>query len=286
MFFLITGIYLCVLEKPLDNFNTITINDVNSISTSKTSVNYINNESNLNTYVPPDLTKAVPVILGMLVLTVILGAVMVILIAKYPRCVIYTMGVLVIGLIVVIAILLFAAGSAIGGILVLAIAAIFITVFYCVRNSLDTGIALLKVSGQFLTEKPLTFLAPFFVGILVLIFLVFWVLSLVSIELNRPDQTNNVGDDLAVQDILLTIWSLILIFFMFFFYYVMVFLIATACALWFFGMDRNYLTTGLGWITKAHLGSLTFASLLITIITIIKNFIDQKTRRATASLNG
>jgi len=66
----------------------------------------------------------------------------------------------------------------------------------------------------------------------------------------------------------------------------MVFLIATACALWFFGMDRNYLTTGLGWITKAHLGSLTFASLLITIITIIKNFIDQKTRQATASLNG
>lgn len=57
----------------------------------------------------------------------------------------------------------------------------------------------------------------------------------------------------------------------------MVFLIATGCALWYFGQDdKNYLCTGLRWIFGSHLGSLTFASIIITIVTLLKNAVQRQ----------
>jgi hypothetical protein len=51
----------------------------------------------------------------------------------------------------------------------------------------------------------------------------------------------------------------------------MVFLIATAAGLWYYGIDRNYLTTGLKWIWNAHIGSFTFAAMIIAIIDMMKS---------------
>jgi len=56
-----------------------------------------------------------------------------------------------------------------------------------------------------------------------------------------------------------------------FFYYVLSFLISTACANWYYGLkDTNYWCEGTGRINKYHIGSFTFAALLLTIIKIMK----------------
>ena len=57
---------------------------------------------------------------------------------------------------------------------------------------------------------------------------------------------------------------------MFFFYYCLVFLIATACAMWYYNVDGNYLCIGIKRIVRYHTGSFTFAALIITIVTIAR----------------
>ena len=66
------------------------------------------------------------------------------------------------------------------------------------------------------------------------------------------------------------LWIFFHIFYSCFFYYCLVFLIATACAIWYYGLDQNYLCTGLGRIVKNHIGSFTFAALLVTIVTMLR----------------
>lgn len=61
------------------------------------------------------------------------------------------------------------------------------------------------------------------------------------------------------------------VFYSYFLYYVMVFLVATATALWYFNIEGNYLFKGLGYIFDAHVGSLTFASMIVTIISLLKS---------------
>jgi hypothetical protein len=59
------------------------------------------------------------------------------------------------------------------------------------------------------------------------------------------------------------------IFIGFFLYYLMVFVVATAVGYWYFQQDRNVLK-GYANVSK-HVGSLTFASLVITIITVLRH---------------
>jgi hypothetical protein len=55
-----------------------------------------------------------------------------------------------------------------------------------------------------------------------------------------------------------------------FLYYVLSFFISTACSLWYYGKDEGYFCTALGRINKNHLGSLTFAALLLAIVRVMQ----------------
>jgi hypothetical protein len=54
----------------------------------------------------------------------------------------------------------------------------------------------------------------------------------------------------------------------------MVFLIATATALWYFKIEGNFIIKGLKNICTAHIGSFTFASMLVAIISMLKSAAD------------
>lgn len=54
----------------------------------------------------------------------------------------------------------------------------------------------------------------------------------------------------------------------------MVFMIATSAGLWYYGMDDNYITTALKNIYHSHIGSFTFAALLVAIVNSFKNAAD------------
>lgn len=51
----------------------------------------------------------------------------------------------------------------------------------------------------------------------------------------------------------------------------MVFLIATATAMWYFKIDGNYIFKGLSYICNGHIGSLTFASIMVTVVSMLKS---------------
>lgn len=75
-----------------------------------------------------------------------------------------------------------------------------------------------------------------------------------------------------------TIWIVMIIFMTLFLYYVMVFLIGYCCANWFYGHHNSGICRGFGHINKSHIGSLTFASILVTIVKIIQLLIQSAAR--------
>ena len=125
---------------------------------------------------------------GMLAFTFILAIVFLILVSKFPKCMIYTGLVLAAIILVALGIALLASGVIIGAVMIFGLLALSACLLYCFREQLEQGIVLLKVTGDFLLEKPTVFLAPFFVGIFVVIFFLFWVASLVAIMLNYPEE--------------------------------------------------------------------------------------------------
>jgi hypothetical protein len=62
----------------------------------------------------------------------------------------------------------------------------------------------------------------------------------------------------------------------------MVFVIATAAAYWYYGQDKNVLS---GFSTiRYHLGSITFASVVITIITLMRRAASKNKQEGIAGL--
>jgi hypothetical protein len=51
----------------------------------------------------------------------------------------------------------------------------------------------------------------------------------------------------------------------------MVFLIATATAMWYFNVEGNYILRGLSYVWSGHIGSLTFASIMVTVVGMLKS---------------
>ena len=66
------------------------------------------------------------------------------------------------------------------------------------------------------------------------------------------------------------LWVFFHLFYSFFFYYCLVFLIATACAMWYYNIDGNYLCVGIKRIVRYHTGSFTFAAIIITLVTMAR----------------
>ena len=50
----------------------------------------------------------------------------------------------------------------------------------------------------------------------------------------------------------------------------MTFLIATACADWYYGIEENYYSTGIFRLNRYHIGSFTFGAMIVTIINMLK----------------
>lgn len=145
--------------------------------------------------------------------------------------------------------------------------------FCCWREQFEAAIVLLKVTGNFLKSKPAILLAPLFTMFISFFYFVFWLISFAAIQLNRsPDTFDNTKEhQFDAYDALSSIWLFFSLFYSYFFYYVMVFLIATATALWYFNMDGNYILKGLKNIWSSHIGSFTFASLMVTVVSMLKS---------------
>ncbi len=233
----------------------------------------------------PNLLPAVPYIILMSIFALVLSLVIVIAISKIPKVMIYGIMVLTFFLIV---------GGIVGGLVTGLIELTIIcstfglvwgittaVMLCCFREQFDAAIVLLKVTGSFLKSKPAILLAPLFVMFMSFFYFTFWLISFIGIQLDRPTESfNKASSQNSTQyhydfhDVMSTIWVFFNVFFTYFLYYVMVFLIATATALWYFNINGNYILKGLKHIWKGHIGSLTFAAMIVAILNFLKSSAD------------
>ncbi len=78
------------------------------------------------------------------------------------------------------------------------------------------------------------------------------------------------------------IWWFLQLFYSFFFHYCIVFLIATAAAMWYYNVDGNYLCTSLKRIIANHLGSFTFAALIMALVTMARQAAENQREQSQA----
>lgn len=206
------------------------------------------------------------------------------LLSRFPKCMFYTMLIFTAVILVALMIMMFVAGAVVVGILLLIVLLIYACFLYCSREQIRIGIVLLETSTNFLLEKPGVFMAPIVVTLFVLVFESFWIASMVAIQMNGikgddgdPNTTN--GEE-GKHGALSFLWSFFHIFYMLFFYYCMVFLIATACAMWYYGIDGNYLWIGIKRIIRYHVGSFTFAAIILTIVIMIRQMVENEQRES------
>jgi hypothetical protein len=239
---------------------------------------------------------ALPYIALMSLFGVILSLVIVIAISKAPKVMIY--GVIVLTFLVIVGGIV---GGLAAGVIELTIISAFFgliwlilicLIFCCLKDQFDAAIVLLKVTGSFLREKPAVMLAPLFVMIISFFYFAFWLVSFIAIQLDRPVESYNNVSALNTSsvnaassnlngtspqhtfdkyDLVTFFWIFFNFFYSYFLYYVMVFLIATATAMWYFNIEGNYLVKGLKYIWNGHIGSLTFASIIVSLISLMKS---------------
>ena len=137
-------------------------------------------------------------------------------------------------------------------------------ILYCYWGYIKIGIKLLEVAGTFITEKPAVYFISLICLVLNIIYVVFWVFSWIGVV-----SASKVETDSNAMQILSYVWIADVIFFSYFLYYNMVFLIAMACAFWYYQNPENSVMKGFNYL-KYQFGPITFATIVITIITIMR----------------
>lgn len=228
------------------------------------------------------LKSALPIIISMVGLAIILSVIFLVLLIKFPRCMFYTMLAVALILITALMVLMFYSGVIIAGIVLLLMLLGFGCFLFCVRGKIRAGVVLLNTASKFIGAKPTVLLAPFLVLFFVLLFEVFWIASMTGITLYEGNEGSNGGTisetQRQVNSYMSILWSFFHIFYSFFFYYCLVFIVSTACALWYYNIDKNYLFTSMKNIIRYHVGSFSFAALIVTLVTMLKETMQQQAR--------
>ena len=115
-------------------------------------------------------------------------------------------------------------------------------------------------------------LYPFFFGLL---FFIWWLICFISVSYTTYQKQKEVEGtdekaDTSKETAFTVLWIFIFVFMSEFLYYVQTFLISTACATWFYGIEGNYCTTGVYRLNRFHIGSLTFGALIVTVVNMLK----------------
>ena len=209
------------------------------------------------------MAKVAAPIAGMIVLSSALSIILVLLTKAFPKPLMYFLMGFTLLIEIALAIVGFATGSIALGITFVFIFLINVCMIYCLWDYFKLGLKLLECAARFITEKPAVYFVGFMCLILNALYIVFWIFSWLGVyssSLTKNDETLR---------ILTYVWYVDAIFWGFFLYYVMTFLVASACAYWYYQSNDNSVLRGINNI-KYHLGSICFGAIVITIITILR----------------
>ena len=208
--------------------------------------------------------------------SIIVSFIYIFLIKLMPRVMVISLIFLSLGMLAVLAIVGIITGNIALTIIMVITLLVYGIILACFRNRIKMGIVLVKVATSFFTEKPIVFLTPIIKIFLTILFAVFWIIGLAFMQ-DRVSSQQALGEDSSFAEVSQGIWVLLWLFFTFFFYYLMVFTIAVTCSFWYYDIQgRNPITTAYKWFYKSAFGSVTFASLVIAIVTFVRMIVDSK----------
>lgn len=131
-----------------------------------------------------------PIILGMFIFSILLSLLFVCLLRYCTRCMVY--GMIITTIIIMLGIIgISIVSQAWGTLIAMSVCLlIFLCLLFCFRGFFEKGIAMLKIAMNFLKDRPSVYFVPvvmFFLGIL---FLVFWIITLICIQYNASNPEN------------------------------------------------------------------------------------------------
>lgn len=208
--------------------------------------------------------------------SVVVSLVYIFLIKLFPRGMVLTLIFVSLGLLAVLCIIGLAIGNYGLAISMAIVLLVYAIVLACFKNRIKTGIVLVKVATNFMSAKPIVFLTPLIKVVLTVVFAVFWVYTF-SLIIEKANYLSQLHQDYSTENFFTGIWVILWLFYTFFFYYLMVFTVAVTCAFWYYNVEgKNPIVTAYKWIIKSALGAITFAAILITLVTFARMVIDNK----------
>lgn len=120
------------------------------------------------------------IIVGMFFFSIALAMVFVFLLKKFPKCMVYSMIVLIY-LVFITLIVLGIINSIWWMVITFAVTLLVMScMLFCFRDKIRTGILLLEVTTTFMTEKPSVVIAPLYPLVFSIIFFVFWIAAMIA----------------------------------------------------------------------------------------------------------
>lgn len=185
-------------------------------------------DSNNSLQLASILARIAPVFVGMCVLSAALSVIYIFLAKTFPKCVVYSM--IVLTFLVYIALIIVGVVTKIYTLAIVfgIILVINALILWCYWGYISIGIKLLGVAGRFITEKPAVYFISLICCLLNAMFVIFWVFSWIGVS------STGIVNESSTFQILSYVWIADGIFFSYFLYYNMVFLVAMACAFWYY----------------------------------------------------
>lgn len=178
---LIGGGIFFIVSADFSQFSRTPTKHINTKSYSSSS------SAKIEAYDISNLKPGIPVIVGMIVLSIVLAVAFQCLLLKFPKCMFYTMLILGGVFMLVLAIIMVIAGALAGGIIFAIVTIIYFIVVFCNKSQIRVGSVLLQTSARFILERPSVFIIPFIMLLIVLAFEIFWLASLIGITLFAGD---------------------------------------------------------------------------------------------------
>ena len=147
--------------------------------------------------------------------------------------------------------------------------AVYVWFIYTFMRQFERALVLVKFTCQFLSRNVSVYAIPFVIGVLTIITSI---LIGIIVAVGKLQTHPSAGP---------SIFSFFMLaFFAIFFYYVLVYLIASTVANWFYMQSSISVCAGFPSVFN-HLGSFTFASLIITAMKMIRFVVEQETKNSS-----
>ena len=146
---------------------------------------------------------------------------------------------------------------------------LYLLIICCLRDKIETGIAFVAASTQFLSDKLYVLVTPVIKLALCSLVGVFYIYALSCIVAMLNDKESK-GEDASMEQGFVGFFVFMWLLITFTLYYMMTFTIAVICSSWYYGEQRGSFGRAYRWLFTKQFGSIVFAAFTISIVTFLR----------------